>query len=934
MKKIKLSLSYKLTIPVVLLVSFIVIINLFSKRQTLYSNANSNAITTADNLTRLMNSKVDAASHKALMTASVCSESSSVKWAYSVFNQTGNLDSASLLIQRNIQPIIKTVKSVTGIEPKIHFHLPPARSFIRCWTDKRGDDLSSFRNTILEISTTHKAIRGIEVGLGGFAVRGISPIFDIKKKYLGSVEVLFPFNNILKKIVNTETEDYAIYIKQDQLAIATKLNKSTRSIEKSEEIVEDYVLIQNSDNYKKEFLNNVDFIFSNNKPKNIIADNYIYSLVPIQDFEGKNVGLVSIQIDISKRIVESQATVLKYAMFGFFILIIVSIILILLITNIVSKPIKKLAKNIQEISKGKLIDQIESKSIDEIGVIYSAFNTLLTRLKISTNFANEIGKGNLDVKIDDAGKDDVLSLSLISMKNNLVEARDTESQRQLEEVKRNWTTNGMAKFGDVMRQNSNDISKLSDEIIKNLVHYLDANQGGIFIINDDDTDNITLDLLASYAFERKKFKQKQIHLGEGLVGTCAIEKQTIHIADVPNDYINITSGLGGANPRNILIVPLKIEDDVYGVVELASFKEIEDYKIDFVEKVGESIASTLSSVKVNQRTAILLEQSQQQSEELAAQEEEMRQNLEEMQATQEEASRRETEMTGILGALNSSSLVVEFDLSGNIININDETLKTFNLSSKDEIIGKTHKDLYSINNAEIDSLWQKLQLKQTVSRKSEVSLTNGQSVWLNETYSPVLDVDGDLIKVLNISFDITEEVIKEQKVAQQTEEMMTQEEEMRQNLEEMQASQENLEISMKEAAVAAYNVDKLSTPILNIDTEYNVTYINEIGTKIAEVSYKDAIGKKCYDLFTNPHCQTNECRIYQAMKNNKLETGKTIVKGTSYAYTGHPLYDENGNINGALEQMTDISSFEKKTNKDLEDSLSIIEKTKNKLKKK
>jgi chromosome segregation ATPase len=86
---------------------------------------------------------------------------------------------------------------------------------------------------------------------------------------------------------------------------------------------------------------------------------------------------------------------------------------------------------------------------------------------------------------------------------------------------------------------------------------------------------------------------------------------------------------------------MKIEEQVLGVIELASFKNFEKHEIEFCEKIAETFASTLSGVKVNERTRQLLEQSQEQSEEMRAQEEEMRQNMEEMQATQEEMARKE-----------------------------------------------------------------------------------------------------------------------------------------------------------------------------------------------------------------------------------------------------------------------------------------------------
>ena len=91
-------------------------------------------------------------------------------------------------------------------------------------------------------------------------------------------------------------------------------------------------------------------------------------------------------------------------------------------------------------------------------------------------------------------------------------------------------------------------------------------------------------------------------------------------------------------PRALLIVPLIYNDVIYGLVEIASFNEYPPHVIEFIERIGESIAATISSSKSQIQTALLLEQSQQQAEEMSSQEEEMRQNMEELRATQEQSA--------------------------------------------------------------------------------------------------------------------------------------------------------------------------------------------------------------------------------------------------------------------------------------------------------
>ena len=262
----------------------------------------------------------------------------------------------------------------------------------------------------------------------------------------------------------------------------------------------------------------------------------------------------------------------------------------------------------------------------------------------TAEFAKNIGKGNLDADYKNLGENDVLGNSLLEMRQSLLAAADEDKKRKIEDDKHNWATQGMAKFGEILRQHNQDIEGLSFNIMSNLVDYVGSIQGGLFVKNDnDDDDEVLFELTAAIAYNRQKVLEKQFKIGEGLIGRCAYEKLSIYMEDVPDNYVHITSGLGESNPRSILIVPAILNDEVYALIELISFNKFEKHHIEFVEKIGESIASTIANARVNSRTNKLLQQSKQQSEELAAQEEEMRQNMEELQATQEEMSRKEEE---------------------------------------------------------------------------------------------------------------------------------------------------------------------------------------------------------------------------------------------------------------------------------------------------
>jgi hypothetical protein len=254
------------------------------------------------------------------------------------------------------------------------------------------------------------------------------------------------------------------------------------------------------------------------------------------------------------------------------------------------------------------------------------------KIKSLTTFADTIGQGNYeaDVRIEE-GEKDSLSLALAGMRDKLKMVAE-------EDKKRNWVNSGLAQVGEILRMHYEKSEDLYFSITSFVVTYLNANQGGLFILQET-SEETNIELVACIAYDRKKYMKKKFDRKEGLIGRCVQEAATIYLTEIPNDYIEITSGLGKANPSDLLIVPLKLNDETFGVLELASFNKIEKYQLEFVEKIAESIASTISNVKTNERTRILLEQSQQQAEELSAQEEEMRQNMEELQATQEEMVR-------------------------------------------------------------------------------------------------------------------------------------------------------------------------------------------------------------------------------------------------------------------------------------------------------
>jgi methyl-accepting chemotaxis protein len=325
-------------------------------------------------------------------------------------------------------------------------------------------------------------------------------------------------------------------------------------------------------------------------------------------------------------------------------LVIAAVIIGILTIGSLVRPINHTKNILLSMSKGILPKEKLSEGSDEIGQMAKALNFLVQGLKDIFNFSLEIGKGNFDSEFKPLSEDDVLGNSLLEMRDELKKASEEEEKRKVEDNQRHWASQGIAMFSDILRQDKDNLEELSYNIISNMVKYTNSNQGGMFILNDNDKDHVFLQMTACYAYDRKKFLKKEIQIGEGLVGRCYQEKEKIHLTEIPNDYIKITSGLGDDNPKSLLLMPLVYNDVTYGIIEIASFNEYMPHEIEFMERISESIAATISSVKSNIQTAELLERSQQQAEEMSSQEEEMRQNMEELRATQEQSARREEEL--------------------------------------------------------------------------------------------------------------------------------------------------------------------------------------------------------------------------------------------------------------------------------------------------
>lgn len=551
----------------------------------------------------------------------------------------------------------------------------------------------------------------------------------------------------------------------------------------------------------------------------------------------------------------------------------------------------------------------------EWDTITQQFHRYQKEIEDATTFVQEIERGNLDA--DFVGEH--FSGSGRLLMESMLRMRDEMKRLATEDKKRSWVNEGLASFVDTLRSQNDNLESLADNIIRHLVHYLKANQGALYLINDENPDDPYIAMEACYAYNRRKFLQQRIEIGEGLAGQVVLEKQTVYLKEVPENFVRITSGLGEALPRNILIVPLKLEEQVFGLIEIASFKMIEDFEIEFVEKLGESIASTISTVRNSERTNKLLQETQLQAEQMRAQEEEVRQNMEELSATQEEMQRilnevqaQEAFVRGLINASNDS--IIAIDKEYKILSANKTAVDSY--ASLNLKITKGF-DIFSLFTEEQKPRFKRYYDRALAGEHFEVTehyKFEDRDQHFVITYSPLRSEQGEVIGAVLFGKDISEMILAKLKAEQMAKEahenaevLKAKEEELRQNLEEMNTLQEEMSSQVKEIESLKNDLEiregvfGLTTILSEADLTGNITLANKKLCEVSKYSNDELVGKP-HSLLRHPDMPKALFKLFWETI-QKGEVFKGIIKnrakdGTHYWVdaTIVPVKDENGQI--------------------------------------
>lgn len=343
-------------------------------------------------------------------------------------------------------------------------------------------------------------------------------------------------------------------------------------------------------------------------------------LIGLDTYEGYK-GIANAQVstmlaDLEEYMMESdiirenkKRNIVLQTVFLHTIIAVIGITFFLIMFWSVNKPINNMSNYLKRLLKGELVKpEVSPSSTNEMDLMSMQLSDFVENLKEKQIFTDDLGSGKPDKGFKLLSEGDELGLSLINMKKNIEHEKELQEKRRKEDEIQDKINIGLAEFGNILRKNNNDIDGLCNETIRNLIRYMDANYGAIYIYVDDETEEPYLEMKATYAADRKKFIQKKVSLYEGMVGICAVEKTMQVIDDIPKDYIKIGSGFGNTTPSNLIVIPLLLNDEIFGVIELCRTEKFEDYRIKFLERLAEDIASTISYVKINTRNLFKLKE--------------------------------------------------------------------------------------------------------------------------------------------------------------------------------------------------------------------------------------------------------------------------------------------------------------------------------------
>ena len=364
-----LSISKKFTLTNVIVTLLVLVIGYFilnKYKNDLATEVHENVISKLNSLSSL---KLEGKFEAGISNAISISNDSSIKEALATNDRE--------LAIKTLANLSKSMKESTPFQNiQIHLHTKDNKSFLRSWQPtKFGDDLSSFRASVVKVNGEKIAVNGFEVGNAGLGIRSVVPIFDENKNHVGSLEFMQGVNSVASSF---DAEKKAFLLLMDKSLATSEV--------KEEDTLNKYLISQKFIN--KDFLEdakkiNFDKLLND---KYLITNKYFYTFHDVTDFAGKKLGiaLVAEPIEVVNTAIDHASYIIWVAL----IILVVALMITMAISLINMKkniliPIFNLKNSIDAISSNNSSEtsKIEVKSNDEIGEVVHSFNNYLDSIQ-------------------------------------------------------------------------------------------------------------------------------------------------------------------------------------------------------------------------------------------------------------------------------------------------------------------------------------------------------------------------------------------------------------------------------------------------------------------------------------------------------------------------------------------------------------------------
>ncbi|MCK5537076.1 MAG: GAF domain-containing protein [Bacteroidales bacterium] len=460
-------------------------------------------------------------------------------------------------------------------------------------------------------------------------------------------------------------------------------------------------------------------------------------------------------------IVEEGVKAFRIALIVGSIGLVLLVILISFIMNRITSPVVEGTAILNKIKDGIVNENLKIKrsAKDEFGDISVAINDVIDVLSDIVKYAHEIGRGNLNVEFKLRSENDMLGSAILDMRKNLISVKEEEAKRKKEQEIRNWVSVGSAKISNIIQTNYTSLDQMAKQTISNLVKYIDAATGAIYITNNDDSKNIFLEQLGTFAYERTENKKLTFSTEEGILGKCYKTKSTIVVDSISENYIRVKSGLGASPPKTLVLIPIVNIDNVLGVIEISTFRDLKDYEFEFLEGLAKSLANATTNFLHSKERDFLLKQFEEQTEILQKNEQKSLKSFHEIEKLQQETAIREAELGSLFSAIKNSVYVVIYNSEGVIIDVNQKLLDLLSIEES-MILGTKQGDFVVNKNVkkQTELVWKNVIENQIVGEIVQEVHIKDKKLWLASVFSPIVNEKGETIKILNISQDITKQM--------------------------------------------------------------------------------------------------------------------------------------------------------------------------------